>query len=76
MKIIGHPRLVAREHHCLPRRARLFGRATGMTPLRYQQLLRTERAEHLIGHGATVRAAARATGFEDARMLRRLRARS
>ena len=55
---------------------RLFGRATGMTPLRYQQLLRTERAEHLIGHGATVRAAARATGFEDARMLRRLRARS
>jgi hypothetical protein len=23
-----------------------------MTPLRYQQLLRTERAEHLIGHGA------------------------
>jgi transcriptional regulator GlxA family with amidase domain len=55
---------------------RLFGRATGMTPLRYQQLLRTERAEHLIGHGATVRAAARATGFEDARMLRRLRARA
>ncbi len=53
---------------------RLFGRATGMTPLRYQQLLRTERAEHLIGHGATVEAAARAAGFEDARMLRRLRA--
>jgi transcriptional regulator GlxA family with amidase domain len=56
--------------------ARLFGRATGMTPLRYQLLLRTERAEHLIGHGATVRAAARAAGFEDARMLRRLRARA
>ena len=55
---------------------RLFGRATGMTPLRYQQLLRTERAEHLIGHGATVQAAARAAGFEDARMLRRLRARA
>jgi transcriptional regulator GlxA family with amidase domain len=55
---------------------RLFGRATGMTPLRYQQLLRAERAEHLIGHGATVRAAARAAGFEDARMLRRLRARA
>ena len=53
---------------------RLFGQATGMTPLRYQQLLRTERAEHLIGHGATVEAAARAAGFEDARMLRRLRA--
>jgi transcriptional regulator GlxA family with amidase domain len=53
---------------------RLFGQATGMSPLRYQQLLRTERAEHLIGHGATVEAAARAAGFEDARMLRRLRA--
>jgi transcriptional regulator GlxA family with amidase domain len=55
---------------------RLFGRATGLTPLRYQQLLREERAEHLIGHGATVQAAARAAGFEDARMLRRLRART
>jgi transcriptional regulator GlxA family with amidase domain len=55
---------------------RVFGRATGMTPLRYQQLLRAERAEHLIGHGATVRAAARAAGFEDPRMLRRLRARA
>jgi len=54
---------------------RLFGRVTGMTPLRYQQLLRAERAEHLIGHGATRQAAARAAGFEDARMLRRLRAR-
>ncbi|GAA2636728.1 helix-turn-helix domain-containing protein [Dactylosporangium fulvum] len=54
---------------------RLFGRALGMTPLRYQQLLRLERAEHLIGHGATVEAAARAVGFEDARMLRRLRSR-
>jgi transcriptional regulator GlxA family with amidase domain len=54
---------------------RMFGRATGLTPLRYQQLLRAERAEHLIGHGATVQAAARAAGFQDARMLRRLRAR-
>jgi transcriptional regulator GlxA family with amidase domain len=54
---------------------RLFGRATGLTPLRYQHLLRLERAEHLIGHGATVDSAARAVGFEDARMLRRLRAR-
>lgn len=65
-----------------PRRAcrcgtltRLFGQTIRMTPLRYQQLLRVERAEHLIGHGATVDAAARAVGFEDARMLRRLRAR-
>ncbi|WP_027347151.1 GlxA family transcriptional regulator [Hamadaea tsunoensis] len=55
---------------------RLFHRATGLTPLRYQQELRVERAEHLIGHGATVEAAARAVGFEDARMLRRLRSRA
>ncbi|WP_431729465.1 GlxA family transcriptional regulator [Verrucosispora sp. TAA-831] len=55
---------------------RLFGASTGLTPLRYQQLLRVERAEHLIGHGVTVEAAARAVGFADARMLRRLRART
>ncbi|MCW2890096.1 MAG: putative AdpA-family transcriptional regulator [Streptosporangiaceae bacterium] len=54
---------------------RLFVQVTGMTPLRYQQVLRIERAEHVIGHGATVEAAARAAGFQDARMLRRLRAR-
>jgi transcriptional regulator GlxA family with amidase domain len=54
---------------------RLFERSTGTTPLKYQQTLRLERAEHLIGQGATVEAAARATGFADARMLRRLRAR-
>ncbi|NEE02968.1 GlxA family transcriptional regulator [Phytoactinopolyspora halotolerans] len=54
---------------------RLFTRATGMTPLRYQQTLRMERAEYLLGHGATMEAAARAVGFDDARMLRRLRAR-
>lgn len=54
---------------------RLFGRATGMTPLKYQQALRVERAEHLIGQGATVESAARNVGFEDARMLRRLRSR-
>jgi transcriptional regulator GlxA family with amidase domain len=55
---------------------RRFTEATGLTPLRYQQVLRLERADHLIGHGATVEAAARASGFEDARMLRRLRART
>ena len=55
---------------------RRFVAATGMTPLRYQQILRLERAEHLIGHGATVDAAARAVGFQDARMLRRLRLRT
>jgi transcriptional regulator GlxA family with amidase domain len=54
---------------------RRFTEATGLTPLRYQQLLRLERAEHLIGHGATVEAAARTVGFQDPRMLRRLRAR-
>ncbi|MDR7382266.1 GlxA family transcriptional regulator [Promicromonospora iranensis] len=52
---------------------RLFTRAAGVTPLRYQQLLRLERAEHLIGHGATVESAAHAVGFQGARMLRRLR---
>ena len=55
---------------------RLFEAATGRTPLRYQQVLRVERAEYLIGHGATVESAARAVGFGDARMLRRLRART
>ncbi|WP_327038300.1 GlxA family transcriptional regulator [Micromonospora maris] len=55
---------------------RLFDASTGLTPLRYQQLLRVERAEHLIGHGVAVEAAARAVGFTDARMLRRLRARA
>jgi transcriptional regulator GlxA family with amidase domain len=54
---------------------RRFTAATGLTPLRYQQVLRVERAEHLIGHGATVEAAARTVGFADARMLRRLRGR-
>jgi transcriptional regulator GlxA family with amidase domain len=53
---------------------RKFAAATGLTPLRYQQILRLERAEHLIGHGVTVEAAARAVGFQNARMLRRLRA--
>lgn len=55
---------------------RMFTEATGLTPLRYQQMLRVERAENLIGHGTTVEAASRAVGFEDARMLRRLRARA
>ena len=54
---------------------RLFTAATGLTPLRYQQSLRLEHAEHLIGTGETVEAAARAVGFSDARMLRRLRSR-
>ncbi|MET9291811.1 DJ-1/PfpI family protein [Streptomyces sp. NPDC003077] len=54
---------------------RRFAQTTGLTPLRYQQELRLERAEHLISHGSTIEAAARAVGFQDARMLRRLRAR-
>ena len=52
---------------------RRFTRATGLTPLRYQQALRLERAETLIAQGASVAAAARSVGFEDPRMLRRLR---
>jgi transcriptional regulator GlxA family with amidase domain len=68
---------LAAESGCSERTVtRLFGRATGLTPLRYQHILRVERAEHLIGHGATVESAARAVGFEDARMLRRLRSRA
>ena len=55
---------------------RRFTASTGLTPLRYQQELRIERAEHLIAHGTTVESAARAVGFQDARMLRRLRART
>lgn len=67
---------LARASGCSERTlTRRFAGATGLTPLRYQHLLRLERAEHLIGHGATVETAARAVGFEDARMLRRLRAR-
>jgi transcriptional regulator GlxA family with amidase domain len=54
---------------------RLFAHATGLTPLKYQQVLRVERAEHLIGRGDTVESAAHASGFADARMLRRLRSR-
>lgn len=56
---------------------RQFGRATGgLTPLRYQQTLRLERAEQLLGQGATAESAAHEVGFDDARMLRRLRARA
>ena len=55
---------------------RRFVRATGVTPLRYQQALRVEQAESLIAQGSTVESAARRVGFEDARMLRRLRAAS
>lgn len=55
---------------------RMFATTTGLTPLRYQQMLRLERAEHLIDGGAAVESAARAVGFEDARMLRRLRSRA
>ncbi|MCX4745581.1 DJ-1/PfpI family protein [Kitasatospora sp. NBC_01287] len=54
---------------------RRFTAATGLTPLRYQQELRIEHAEHLLARGATAEAASRAVGFQDARMLRRLRAR-
>lgn len=69
-------RLLAEAAGCSERSiTRLFRRATGTTPLAYQQVLRLERAEHLIDHGATADAAAREVGFQDARMLRTLRAR-
>jgi transcriptional regulator GlxA family with amidase domain len=55
---------------------RRFVHATGLTPLRYQQTLRLEQAESMIAQGSKVEAAARQVGFEDARMLRRLRAAS
>jgi transcriptional regulator GlxA family with amidase domain len=55
---------------------RRFIHTIGLTPLRYQQTLRVERAETLIAQGSTVESAARSVGFDDARMLRRLRAAS
>ena len=68
------PRLAAHAGVSARTLTRLFAKATdGLTPLRYQQALRLERAEHLISHGATIESAAREVGFEDARMLRRLR---
>lgn len=54
---------------------RSFTQATELTPLRYQQILRLERADHLLGRGATAESAARAVGLADARMLRRIRTR-
>jgi AraC-like DNA-binding protein len=46
---------LARDAGCSPRTlTRTFTAATGMTPLRYQQLLRLEHAEHLIGQGVTM----------------------
>lgn len=69
-------RLLADVAGCSERSVtRLFRRATGTTPLAYQQILRLERAEHLIDRGATADAAAREVGFQDARMLRTIRAR-
>lgn len=66
---------LARESGCSERTVtRIFVQETGVTPLRYQQVLRLERAEHLIGQGTAVESAAHAVGFADARMLRRLRA--
>lgn len=54
---------------------RAFARSVGTTPLRYQQSVRLEHAELLIAAGRSVESAARSAGFEDARMLRRLRSR-
>ncbi len=54
---------------------RSFHQATGLTPTQYQQSLRREHAEQLLRSGHTMDAAARAVGYSEARMLRRLRAR-
>ena len=67
------PELAARVGVSERTLTRRFTAAAGLTPLRYQQELRLEQAEHLIGHGLGQDAAARAVGFTDARMLRRLR---
>jgi transcriptional regulator GlxA family with amidase domain len=53
---------------------RHFTQATGLTPLKYQQSLRVERAQAMLDSGASMESAARSVGFDDARMLRRLRA--
>nr|MDA8372395.1 DJ-1/PfpI family protein [Nocardiopsaceae bacterium] len=55
---------------------RHFVAATGMTPQAYRQRARLERAEKLIAAGTGMESAARAVGFADARMLRRLRAKA
>jgi transcriptional regulator GlxA family with amidase domain len=52
---------------------RAFHTTIGLTPLQYQQMIRLEQANHLVGEGSTYESAARAVGFSDARMLRRLR---
>ncbi|GAA3432974.1 GlxA family transcriptional regulator [Kutzneria kofuensis] len=66
---------LSRKFGCSERTiTRRFRDATGLTPLRYQQALRLERAEHLIASGTTVEGAARAVGFSDSRTLRALRA--
>jgi transcriptional regulator GlxA family with amidase domain len=66
---------LSRKFGCSERTiTRRFRDATGLTPLRYQQALRLERAEHLIADGTTVEGAARAVGFSDSRTLRALRA--
>ncbi|WP_031468429.1 GlxA family transcriptional regulator [Sciscionella sediminilitoris] len=64
---------LARSLGCAERTlTRQFTRATGLTPLRYQQALRLERAHQLRSNGASAETAARTVGFGDARMLRKL----
>ncbi|MFC5179976.1 GlxA family transcriptional regulator [Actinomadura harenae] len=70
-------RTLAAAAGCSERTAtRLFRQATGLTPLGYQTALRLETAETLLDQGATMDVAAREVGFQDARALRRLRARA
>jgi len=51
--------------------ARAWRRETGVTPAAYVEALRVERARALLRGGATVEAAARASGFGSAETLRR-----
>jgi transcriptional regulator GlxA family with amidase domain len=69
-------RVLAQAAGCSERSVtRLLRRATRTSPLAYQQVLRLERTEHLIDHGAAADAATREVGFQDAGMLRTIRAR-
>ena len=63
MAAMGH----VTERHLL----RLFLRHAGVSPMRYLQAIRLERARHSIEHGASVTRAAETAGFSSGLHLRR-----
>jgi transcriptional regulator GlxA family with amidase domain len=65
------PALAARAFMSPRHFARAWRRETGVTPAAYVEALRVERARALLRGGATVEAAARASGFGSAETLRR-----